>query len=107
MDSEVTLGRRVAEGRMTPNETQEFCRRLSQLDGIEYRLPTEAEWEFACRAGTETEYAIKPLADGDESTRYRHFATVKAFNRNGSIQPAGVTLVRDDPLPTTILKTPN
>ena len=42
------------------NEANEFCRRLSEMSGRDYRLPSEAEWEYACRAARAGPFNVGP-----------------------------------------------
>lgn len=52
----VDKGQNLPVGAVSWENAMEFCRRLSDLDDETYRLPTETEWEYACRAGTTTPF---------------------------------------------------
>ena len=79
---------------MTQHAANKYCQWLSAKTGHFYRLPTEAEWEYACRAGTTTAYSLATIQrSSDEYAWYGKNSDFK-YQKVGKKKPNPWGLLR-------------
>ena len=74
-------------GGITATKAKAFCQKVADMTGRDVRLPTEAEWEYACRAGTTTKWFC-----GDDPSKLADYAWFKDKDdkdNDGKLHPVG------------------
>ena len=87
----LSKGARIAVDQVSWDSAVEFCKTISRKTGKTVRLPTEAEWEYACRAGGATRYCFGDDADGARLTEYAWYTG----NSGSAYHPVGLKKPND------------
>jgi len=82
----VNKGRLLPVEHISSDDAQQFITKLNQKTGQKYRLPSEAEWEYAARAGTTTEWS-----HGNDESKMQNYAWYDV-NSGGKTQAVGQKL---------------
>jgi formylglycine-generating enzyme required for sulfatase activity len=91
---------------VTWDEAQRFILKLNELDEeYSYRLPSEAEWEYACRADTTSEFAFGETLTSAQANLGQDFTVFPDFHKKASrevYEQRGYKMTGGGPLPTKV-----